>query len=157
MGQQTQINGNRYSFTSVSVTMGGIPQPKGVFASISYKASQSPGIVQGNQVSIVGRTSGYGTGTGSFEMLVSEWDDFVLQLTSLGFFPIMSVDFDIIVSYSVNDIDVRTDTLRGCRIDDIDSPNQQGTDPTKKTCTITIAQVNYAGVDAFGDDLSALF
>lgn len=157
MAQQTQINGNRYSYTSISVVLDGVPQPKGVFTSISYKATQSPGIVQGNQVTQVGRTSGYGTGTGSFEMLVSELDDFYAELTDNGFAPVMSVDFDIIVSYSVNDIDVRTDTLRGCRIDDIDSPNQQGTDPTKKTNTFTIARVNLNGIEAFGDDQDQLF
>jgi hypothetical protein len=149
--QQTQINGNRYSFTNVSVNLGGQEIAKGVFSSINYKATQEPGIVQGNQVTIVGRTEGYGTGTGSFEMLVSELDDFFNTLTGGGVFPIMSVDFDIIVAYSVNDIDVRVDSLLGCRIDDIDSPNQQGTDATKKTNSLTIARVFLNGIAAFAD------
>lgn len=151
MAQQTQINGNRFSFTNVSVVLDGVEQPKGVFKSINYKATQEPGNVQGNQVVIVGRTQGYGIGSGSFEMLVSEWDDFVLDLTDDGDVPIMSVDFDIVVSYSVNDTDVRTDRLEGCRITDIDSTNQQGNDATMKNCTLSIARVYENDVAAFGD------
>lgn len=151
MAQQTNINGNRYSFTSLSVSTAYGDVPKGVFKGISYDAQQDPGLVQGNQVTMVGRTSGYGTGTGSFEMLVSEWDDFVAQLTANGAFPIMGVDFDIVVSYSVNDIDVRTDTLRGCRITKIGSANQQGNDATTKTNEISIARLKLNGIDAFAD------
>ena len=151
MAQQTQINGNRYSFTSISVSLNGTDIPKGVFKSINYDAAQDPGIVQGNQIAIVGRTSGYGTGTGSFEMLVSELDDFFVDLTGNGAFPIMSVDFDIVVSYSVNDVDVRTDMLRGCRITSISSGNTQGQDATVKTCNLSIARLTLGGIEAFAD------
>lgn len=151
MSQQTQINGNRYSFTSISINANGADIPKGVLKSISYSAKQDPGVVQGNQVTVVGLTSGYGQGDGNFEMLVSEWDDFNFQLTGDNSLPTMSVDFDIIVSYSVNDIDVRTDSLRGCRITSIDSSNSQGNDATMKTCNLFIRRLTLNGVDAFAD------
>lgn len=151
MSQQTQINGNRHSFTSVGVQMDGRDIPKGVFKSINYDAAQDPGIVQGNQIAMMGRTTGYGLGTGSFEMLASEWDDFVNDLTAGGSVPIMSIDFDIVVSYSVNDVDVRTDTLRGCRITKIASANQQGSDATTKQCDLSIARIKLNGIDAFAD------
>jgi hypothetical protein len=151
MSQQTSINGDRYSFVNLAVELDGNLIAKGVFTSINYDATQEPGVVQGNQVTIVGRTAGYGTATGSFEMLVSEWDDFNAFLTQDGLFPTMSVYFDIIVSYSVNDIDVRTDTLRGVKITKIGSANQQGTDPTKKTCDLSIARLLLDGIEAFGD------
>lgn len=153
MAQSTLINGNRYSFTNLTVEMNGILIPKGVFKSINYDASQEPGIVQGNQVTQVGRTEGYGTATGSFEMLDSELDDFFAALSLGGLIPIMSVDFDITVTYSVNEIDVRFDVLRGCRISKIGSPNAQGTDATTKSCDLTIARVNLNGIDAFADPL----
>lgn len=151
MAQQTQINGNRYSFTSISVNMDGVDIPKGVFMSISYDGTQDPGIVQGNQVVMVGRTDGYGIGTGSFEMLVSEWDDFANSLTGDNTFAVMSVDFDITVSYSVNDVDVRTDVLRGCRITKVGSPNQKGNDATTVTCDLSIARIRKNGIDLFAD------
>ncbi len=152
MPQQTQINGNRYSFTSVRVELDGVEQPKGVFKSINYDANQDPGIVDGNQITMVGRTAGYGRGTGNFEMLVSEWDDFVSDLTSDGQYPIMSVDFDISVAYSENnDDDVRIDTLLGCRISSIGSNNATGNDASTKTCNLTIARIKLAGIEAFAD------
>ena len=81
MAQDTLVNGNRYSFVNISVMMNGNDIQKGVFKSINFDATQDPGIIQGNQIGIVGRTAGYGTGTGSFEMLVSEFDDFSKDLS----------------------------------------------------------------------------
>ena len=157
MAQQTLINGNRYSFTSLNVTMNGTPITKGVFQSINYDAAQDPGIVQGNQVTIVGRTEGYGVGTGSFEMLVSELDDFFAELFGAGGnspqpgAPIMAVYFDIMVNYSVNDVDVRTDQLLGCRITKVGSANTQGNNATTKTCDLSIARIFANGIPVFGD------
>lgn len=151
MAQQTQINGNRYSFTSITVSTSVGDIPRGVFKSINYSAQQDPGIVQGNQVAPTGRTSGQATSTGDFEMLVSEWDDFIASLTSNGVFPIMSVDFDLICAYSVNDTDVRTDSLLGCRITSIGSDNTQGNDATTKKCQLSIMRMKLNGVDAYAD------
>ena len=162
MAQQTAINGVRYSFTDLKITastapnFGGVdvPVPKGIVQSINYEASQDAGIVQGNQIGIVGRTNGYGTGTGSMELLVSEADDFFLTITAGGFFPIMSVFFDLTVSYSVNGIDVRVDTLRGIKITKIGSNNTKGSEATTKSCDLSIAEVILNGVSAYGDPLT---
>jgi len=162
VAQQTQINGNRYSFTNITISTvnyafgqavlgGGLDQPRGVFKSINYDAMLDPGLVQGNQVTPVGRTQGYGSSTGSFEMLLSELDDFYEDLTFGGQFPIMGVDFDIIVQYSVNDVDVRIDLLRGCRITKLGSANQQGNDASTGTCELSIMQIQKNGIDAYAD------
>ena len=159
MAQQTQVNGNRYSFVNISVNLNGTDMPR-IFKSINYKATQDPGIVQGNQVTMVGRTAGYATGSGSFEAYVSELDDFYRALvnssTSLpgGPYPIMSIDFDIAVSYDINGVDTRTDYLFGCRITDLDSANQQGNDASSKTNTLSIARLKLNGIDAFADPTS---
>lgn len=163
--QQTLINGNRYSFTNISLIPfdfqvgysligAGTELPRGVIKSISYDATQEPGIVQGNQVVMTGRTQGYGMGSGSFELLVSEMDDFFLQLSGGSTFPIMSVNFGLTIAYSVNDIDVRFDALIGCRITKIGSSNSQGSDATTKTCDLSIARVILNGIDAFADPLN---
>lgn len=151
MAQQTLINGNRYSFANITIQLGGVEVARGALKSINYDASQEPGLVQGNQVAPVGRTVGYGSATGSFEMLASEWDDFNDSLTNSGETPTMSVDFDIIISYSVNDVDVRTDSLLGCRITKIGSANTQGNDATTKACDLSIMQVYENGILAYGD------
>lgn len=151
MSQQTFINGNRYSFTSISVQLNGVDVAKGAFRSLNYDAQQDPGMVQGNQVAPVGRTTGYGQGTGSFEILVYEFDQLASSLTANGVVPIMSVDFDIVVSYSVNNVDVRTDTLRGVRITKIGSANQQGSDATTKSCDLSIMRLWLNGIPVYAD------
>ncbi len=156
MAQQTLINGNRYSFTSISadwnIVGGGSGEfPRGIFKSINYDASQDPGIVQGNSIAPVGRTTGFGTGTGSFESLISELDDFLAQITNGGQFPIMNVDWNLTISYSVNDIDVRTDTLLGCRITKVGQANSQGNDATMSSCDISIMKMFRNGLLVFGD------
>lgn len=151
MSQQTQINGNRYAFVDISLTMDGTDQPKGVFKTWNYKASKKRGVVQGNQVAPVGRTRGYGEGSGSFEMLRSEWDDFVQQITQQGQIPILDAEFDVELSYSTNDVDTITDRLRGVCIEDLDFNNQQGTDAAYVSCMVSIMRLNLNGADAFSD------
>lgn len=152
MSQQTLINGNRYSFTSIMVAIGGIPQPR-VFKSINYDGSQDPGQVQANQVTLVGLTSGYGVGSGSFEMLIAEFDDLAAMLTAGGLVPLASVDFDITVTYSINDIDVRTDELRGVRITKTVVSNSQGNEATAMSCDLVIRRLKLNGVEVFADPL----
>jgi hypothetical protein len=151
MAQDTLVNGNRYSFVNISVARGTEQIAKGVFKSINYDAMQDPGIVQGNQIVMTGRTAGYGTATGSIEMLLSEINDFFSDITDDGDVPIMSAEFNLTVSYSVNDVDVITDELTGIRITKIGSANQQGNDATTKTIDLSIARLKLDGIDAFGD------
>jgi len=153
--QQTAINGNRYSFTSVSVEMGNSAIPKGVFRSINYEGTKDPGVMQGNQIVVVGLTTGYGQGSGDFEMAVAELDDFFSNVTNNGQFNVMDVDFDIRVSFSVNDIDVRTDVLRGCRITAVTSSNASGNDATVKSCKLFIRRIWINGLSLFEDPAAA--
>jgi len=153
MAQQTQINGNRYGFTNVFVQLNGADMAKGVFKSIDYGSEQTSGEVYGNQVSMVGKTEGTGKGTCSFEMLLSDSDDFDSQLTNGGAVTIMSVDFTIQVQFSVNDVDVRTDRLEGCRIQKVDQTNQQGSDAAMAKYEILATRVYKNGIQVFGDPL----
>lgn len=151
MSQQTKINGNRYGFTSISVEAGNYSAPKGVFEAINYTATQDPGVVQGNAVEVTGLTAGYGVGAGDMTMLLSESDDLIASLTQNGARPIMSVDFDIIVAYAENDVDVRVDTLRGCRITEVGNPNQKGNDGSTRTFKLFIRKPLLNGIAAFAD------
>lgn len=159
MAQQTNYQGNRYSFTDISIEgettqlYGSVPFsfPKGVLQSLNWDASQDAGIVQGNQISIVGRTNGYGTCTGSLEMLASEVDDFFSTITSQGFYPVMSVFLNLRITYSVNGTDVRTDTLQGIKITKVGAANQKGNDATTKSLDLNIAKAYQNGILLFGD------
>lgn len=150
MAQQTLINGNRFSFVNLSVSANGADIPRGAITALNYNPTQEPGLVQGNLNVPTGRTQGYASATGSMEILLSEFNDFILGLT--GGNPLvafMDVDFDIVASYSVNDIDVVTDSLLGCRITNADASNAQGSDPTKRMVQLSIMRVYLNGVAAF--------
>lgn len=159
MSQSTSINGVRYDFTTISLTGSTAPNfggfnfnfPKGVLQAISYDAAQDAGIVQGNQISMVGRTNGYGVGSGSMELLVSEFDDFASLVTGQGFTPLMSVFFDLRLAYAVNQYDVRTDVLQGIKMTKIGSPHQKGNDAIVVSCDLSIAQIYKNGIAMFGD------
>lgn len=149
MAAQTLINGNRASFVNLDVIANGSPIPKGSITAVNYNPTQEPGLVQGNLNVPTGRTQGYASATGSIEILLSEVNDFFVALTLDGTFAIMDVDFDMVVSYSLNDIDVVTDTLLGCRITNADASNQQGSDPTKRMLQLSIMRVLFNGIEAF--------
>ncbi len=151
MSQQTQIQGNRYSFTNLSAAANGSDFARGIFKSVNYDAMQDPGVVQGNQIGIMGRTDGYGTASGNLEILLSESDDFFSFLTNNGNFPLMGVFWDLTVSYSVNDVDVRTDQLLGIRITKVGASNQQGNDASTVTLELNIARMKRNGILMYGD------
>lgn len=159
MAQNTSINGIRYDFTTLTLTGSNAPAfgganfafPKGIIQAIDFDAEQDPGIVQGNQIAIVGRTNGYGIGSGSIELLVSEFDDWASIVTAGGSTPLMSVFFDLRVAYAVNQIDVRTDTLMGIKIKKVGSANKKGNDAITVTCDLSIAMIYKNGIPLFGD------
>jgi hypothetical protein len=159
VAQQTNYQGVRYSFTDIAIDgettqlYGGVPFQfaKGVLQSLNWDASQDSGVVQGNQIAIVGRTNGYGIGTGSMEVLVSESDDWLAAITSQGFFPAMSVFFNLRIAYSVNGTDVRVDTLQGIKISKVSTNNQKGNDATVSSFDLSIAKAYKNGILLFGD------
>jgi len=163
VAQQTLYNGVRFSFTDLAVegetaqVYGSIPFffPKGVVQGINWAAAQDKGIVQGNQIGRVGVTSGYGVGSGSIELLVSEADDWLSQITQGGFYPAMTVFFNLRITYSVNGgTDTRQDTLVGCTITNIAGNNQRGNDATTTPFELSIAGIYKAGVLLFGDPVA---
>jgi hypothetical protein len=159
MAQQTVYQGNRYDFTTLTIDgetttqFGGVPFqfPKGVVQSLNWDWQQDGSNVQGNQIQIVGRTPGYGTASGSLELLASEADDWVSTITGNGAVPLGSVYFNLRIAYSVNGTDVRIDTLLGCRIIKGGNNNQKGNDATAKSYDLNISQPFQNGVACYAD------
>lgn len=147
----TLINGTRPSFVSLSVTLDGTEQPRGVFKSINYDVKQEPGVIYSKSRSeIVGYTPGQSNASGSFEMLVTEYNQFVEDLTNKGQVAVTAPTFSIQVSYSSNTIDTQTDRLIGVRISGVSAPNQ-GTEATSRICSFTFTQLVTNGVVVGGD------
>lgn len=146
----TLINGTRPSFVSVSVVLAGKDQPRGVFRSLSYGITQEPGLVYSKSRSeIVGQTPGTSHCTGSFEMLVTEYNKFASDLTNDGEVAVTDVTFDAQASYNTNDIDTQSDVLAGCKISGV-SANSSGADALTRTCSFTFAQLATNGITVGG-------
>lgn len=147
----TLINGNRPSFVNVSITIGDEEQPRGVFQSINYALDQQPGVIYSNSTSeIVGSTPGNSNATGSFDMLLAEFNALAASLTNDGQTAITSAVFDLQVSYSVNDIDVQVDKLYKVRITNVSASNT-GTSASSKSCSFIYSQLVVNGVVVGGD------
>lgn len=160
----TKLNGNIYDFTTVSVTVNNVPIIKGVFEEINYEASQDAGVVQGNMVSPIGYTAGYATGTGSFKMLTSYFDDVCDELTNEGWPDFLGVDFNIEVTFRVNNVgpnpanDIRTIRLIGCRITKWSENNTKGNEGLQTSCDMIIHRIYVNDNTPFGqlDDQNPL-
>ncbi len=164
MAQQTQVNGNRYSFVNLAIAYNNVTNanntqlrfsggniPRGVISAITYKPTVDRGVVQGNQVAPVGRTQGYGSTTGSMSILLSEFNDFVFAITQGGAYPISTVEFNLTVSYSINDIDTTQDELIGCSLLDADAQAQTGNDAISRVCALSIMRCKLNGIDFYAD------
>ena len=158
--QQVYINATRFGHQSVTLKgetaeqFGSVPFtiPRGALSAINWEAAQDIGEVQGNRIQSVGVTDGYGTATGDHEMLVSEADDWVKTVTGNGQYPLMSVFFNFLLIYSVNQgIDVRRVRIVGARIKNVSAGSQRGNDAATNRYQWRAGQVFVNGIAMYGD------
>ena len=160
MGFSAKLNGNLYDITTMKVSLDGTPITRGVFSELNWEADQTSGKMEGNSESPVGRTPGHSDGKGSFKMLVSFFDDFTQQLADEGWPQVTGVDFDISVTYLVNQFgptptnNTRSVELIGCRIETY-AENVSGTDPNMVEASLVIDRAKVNGNTIWGgvDDL----
>ena len=141
--QNTFVNGNRYSWTSIEVVLGGRTYMGNPFKAISYNSKQEPGIVYGTSPRPIGRTRGQYLAAGSMEVYRSEWQDFVDFLMN-GLSPsigIHDLEFDITVSYAEPNSDVLTDVLVSCRMSNLNLDNSNGSDPSTVKCDLNMMEL----------------
>lgn len=158
--QQAYINAVRFGFQDVSLEgetgqqYGAVPFsfPKGCLQAINWEASQESAEVQGNRIQSIGVTDGYGTATGDFELLLSEANDFIKTITGNGQFPLMSVFFNLRLTYAVNQgVDVSVVELVGLKIKNVGAGNQKGNDAATRRFQLRIGQVFENGIAMYGD------
>jgi hypothetical protein len=162
VAQQTLYNGVRYSFTDITIEgettqlYGSVPFsfPKGVLQSLNWTAQQDSADVQGNQIAPVGMTNGYGTASGSIELLASESDDWLKTITNQGFYTAFAVFFNLRITYAVNGTDVRVDSLRSCRLKSGAANNAKGNDALTTPFDMRIGLVYKNGILLYGDPSS---
>ena len=116
------INGNRYSWSSIEIRVGG-KLYRGI-KEIAYSVSLEPGDVRGTLAQRGGRTRGDYKPEGSMTMFLQEYNEFITDLGP-GF---MEREFDVVAQYSDRNQPVVTDKLVSCRIKKADKSHSQGPD-----------------------------
>ena len=127
MATYPNINGVSYDWSSVRISLGALITP--ALKGIDYSQSLDPGEGRGNSSAWIKRTRGQLKADASFEIYVSEFQDF-LDILGEGY---MERNFDVTVSYQEGTERVLTDKLIGCRIKKhADSPKEGSDPPTVK-------------------------
>jgi len=106
MGNQ-KINGIEYDFSTVTVTIDGTTYKS--IQNINWTVGQDHQVVYGAGPLPVGVTPGTFNGTGSFELLLSDYKGFAASLTDM-----MQTYFDIQCVYSLGGLSVITEDLTKC-------------------------------------------
>ncbi len=159
----TLINGNRFSWTSISVSFSDASGNNnlgdtsvGPFTEINYNVKQENTKVWGTGARPLGKIRGKNDATVDFSMYRGEWDDFVAALyasadpASNPNASLLDIDFTIQVQYSENGIDVDTDNIVGVRLLEFGFNNSLGnTDATLVKCTATAMYID-VNVDTNG-------
>lgn len=144
------INGHRYDWSSVRITIDGIPYT-GV-KSINYRQTMTPGLMRGTRAQPTGRTRGQYEPEGSIEIYKEDYQEIIKALSKNGALGYMEVSFPILVQYSSGILAPITDTLTGCRIaSDEDSPSE-GADPFTVNCDLSVMLVSRNGLFALSPD-----
>lgn len=142
--QNTFVNGNRYSWTSIEVVIGGQTYMGNPFKAISYTSKQEPGVVYGTSPRPIGRTRGQYLASGSVEIYRSEWQalvDFLADQQLDSSTGLHDLEFDITVSYAEPDSDVIQDVLVSCRMSNLNLDNSNGSDASTVKCDLSMMEL----------------
>lgn len=144
------INGHRFDWSSVQVTIDGI-RYTGV-KSITYRQTLTPGKVRGTRSQVTGRTRGQYDCEGSVEFYKEDYSDIVRALSAFGTRGYMEYAFPIVVQYSSGVLAVKTDVLAGCRLaSDEDAPTESS-DGLVVSCDLDIMYITRDGFSALSPD-----
>ncbi len=117
-----QINGNRYSFSSIEMDLLGLTF-KG-FTAISYTQALEPGEIRGNSPQLLGLTMGELKVSGNIDLFEEE-DALLIQTMGDGF---LTQTFPITVTFADIQADTRSDVIVGARFKGGARSFQKGTD-----------------------------
>lgn len=140
------VNGHRYSFVSIEFAANGAVM-RGV-KSIDYGDKLTPGKMRGTGPNVIGRTRGEYDGDASIEMYRLEWENLKGGLGSQGV-GFGEAAWDVTVTYGEANQPVVTDTLESCRVTEVRTGGQEGSDPTTVKLTIDLLRILHNGVPIY--------
>lgn len=142
MMQYPLVNGKRYSFASVTFSLGNIS----IFGvtDISYSHSLEPGEVRGAHPQVLGYTRGEYSCEASVTFLKEEWDEAVKQLdNSVG---LLEVIVPVVtITYADQGAPTVTDKLMNCRIQSIEVSTSTGSDPVEVVVSLMPTHIEMNG------------
>ncbi len=146
--QYPDINGILYDWSSIEVSLGGVPTLG--FKSIDYSSGLEPGEKRTNNSSrIVGRTRGQAKDEASFELYKVEADAFI---TSLG--PgYKEKSFNIVVSYADTGQPTITDYIFAARIKKVSNSPKEGNESPTVKFDLSVMEVRESGIAGTVDSL----
>lgn len=144
------INGHRFDWSSVIITIDGIPYT-GV-KSITYRQTMTPGLVRGTRAQVTGRTRGQYECEGSLEMYKEDFQLMITALSQLGTRGYMEASFQTMVQYSSGVLATVTDTLAGCRLSSDEDSQSESPDGMVVSCDLSIMYILRNGLSALSPD-----
>ena len=120
------INGLRYDFSSVEVSIDGIIQTG--FKELSYKDSLEPGEVYGEFAQSLGATRGQYKAEASATMYQVEAQEFIDSLSDFDGTGYMETYFTVTANYAETGQPTITIKLLACRVKSVDDSQKSGSD-----------------------------
>lgn len=145
LAQYPLVNGVRHDWSSVELVVANYRQLGITKIDYSDKLTGAP--VRGAGPKIIGFTTGIQENTGSFTILLEEFQNLVTNLQIIN--PAWKLAyFDIVVSYSAAGLSTVVDTIVGCRVDEvkIGTTDSGSTDPTTRDLTLLVTDILWNGV-----------
>lgn len=139
------INGLRHDWSSIEIRVAtniilGITK-------IDYSDKLTGAAVRGAGPKIIGWTTGNQENSGSFTILLEEFQALISTLQDIN--PAFKLAFfDIVISYSSPGLTTVVDSLLGCRIDEVKvgTTDSGSTDPSTRDLTLLVTDVLWNGV-----------
>lgn len=121
------INGNMYQFSSLILTVLGVPFP--FLTAVNYESSNESSMFYGTSKTPIAQTKGNASHTASITIPASQRDAFLALVTQGGARGVFDSPFTVTISYAEEGEPVVTDVLEGCRILKVGQAYSQGNEP----------------------------
>jgi hypothetical protein len=124
IGTGTKINGLVYDYSSVEISINGLPY-QGI-TEINYSDTMEPGTLRGTGALMRGRSRGLYEAEASFTMAKEDFDAVKNALVAMGLGGFMEAVFPITVNYREEGANMITDVIEGCRIKHNENSHSSG-------------------------------
>ena len=153
------VNGHTWDFSSIELTVNRLVKFTAL-QEVNYESTRDRTELRGTSVQPLNVTRGQTSHEGSIVIAKQDEPEFLAIVAAAGRGGIMDGVFDLDVSYSDPSFTVpATDSLQGCRLNNIANAHSQGSEVLTVSYDIYIARIKYSGFptdDVLADGLGGL-